>query len=73
MPLSLSEAFFNDVNVVVVLSPWRTILVLLGIGPTNSGGDQYNDVKFRSDTIVAAKVNGLLVNLYTKLLVTFSK
>ena len=54
------------------MSPWRTVMVLFGRGPTYSGGDQYNDVKFRSDKIVAVKLNGLLVNLYTKLLVTSS-
>ena len=61
-------AFFNDVNVAVVMLPRRTVVVILGIGPTYSGGDQYNDVKFRSDTTVAVKLIGLVVNLYTKLL-----
>ena len=56
------------------MSPWQTILVLLGIGPTNSAGDdQYNDVKFRFDTTVAVKVNGIVFNLYTQPLVTTSK
>ena len=63
MPLSPSEAFFNDVNVVVVMSPWRTVVVILGRGLTYAGGDQYTDVKFKCDTTVAVKLNGLLVNL----------
>ena len=63
MPLSPSEAFFNGVNVVVVMSPWRTVVVILGRGSTYSGGDQYTDVKFKGDTTVAVKLNGLVVNL----------
>lgn len=65
MPLSLSEAFFSSINVVVVVLPWRTVMVLFGKG-TEPGGDQYSDVKFELDTTVAVRLNGRLDNLYTK-------
>lgn len=70
MPLSPSEAFFNDIKVVVVTLPWQTVIFLYGRGLTSLGGDQYNDVKLNFDTTVATKLNGLPVNLYTTLLVT---
>ena len=50
--------------------PLWTVIVLFGRGPTCLGGDQNNDVKLNFDTTVAVKLNGIPVNLYTKLLVT---